>query len=199
MDVRQITEPSDLPLTLAELRAQLRLDSDFVVDDPYIETLQRAAVDSVEAHIAGPLVSRDFEQLHECFPCGDRLVLARAPVSAIAGVFYTADGAAEAIFAASNYVADVKARPGRVVLKRAAAWPSVALEAGNAVRVQFTAGYGARADVPESAKQAIKLLVSHWYANRQAVVVNMQVPVVMQLGFEAVLSGAIQYYPGLHF
>ena len=75
---------------------QLRLDSDFVVDDPYIETLQRAAVESVEAHIAGPLVSRDFDQLHERFPCWDRIVLARAPVTAIEGVHYTAEGAAGA-------------------------------------------------------------------------------------------------------
>ena len=196
MDVRQITEPSDLPLSLAELRAQLRLNSDFVVDDPYIETLQRAAVKSVEAHIAGPLVSRDFDQLHERFPCADRIVLARAPVTAIEGVHYTAEGAAEAVFAATDYVADVKARPGRVVLKRAGIWPSVALEVGTAVRIQFTAGYGRRDAVPEAAKQAIKLLVTSWYANREAVVLG-HIVADLPFGVAHLLGPLTQYYPGV--
>lgn len=34
------------------------------------------------------------------------------------------------------------------------------------LRIRFTAGYGAAADVPEEAKTAIKQLVAYWWANR---------------------------------
>lgn len=52
------------------------------------------------------------------------------------------------------------------------AWPSVYTRE-DAVRVTWVAGYGTTAaDVPAPIKQAILLLVGHWYANREAVTVG---------------------------
>jgi len=50
-------------------------------------------------------------------------------------------------------------------------WPSVRLD-DKAVQVTYLAGYGGAANVPTPAKHAIKMLVGHWYANRESVLVG---------------------------
>ena len=48
----------------------------------------------------------------------------------------------------------------------ALAWPSAAPHA-NGIEIAFTAGYGdAAADVPEPIRQALLLLIAHWYEHR---------------------------------
>ncbi|MGE5260788.1 MAG: head-tail connector protein [Actinomycetota bacterium] len=54
----------------------------------------------------------------------------------------------------------------RLVLKGAV--PTVAARAVNAFEIAFTAGYGGAADdVPGPIKQALKLLVAHWFERRR--------------------------------
>jgi uncharacterized phiE125 gp8 family phage protein len=47
-------------------------------------------------------------------------------------------------------------------------WPSVRLD-DKAFEITYLAGYGGAANVPVPAKHAIKMLVGHWYSNREAV------------------------------
>ena len=54
----------------------------------------------------------------------------------------------------------------------------------NGVKITFTAGYGdAAGDVPEPLRQALLLLVAHWYERREPVVLGetaIQVPETVQ-------------------
>jgi uncharacterized phiE125 gp8 family phage protein len=47
-------------------------------------------------------------------------------------------------------------------------WPNVRLD-DKAVQITYLAGYGGAANVPKPAVHAIKMLVGHWYANREAI------------------------------
>ena len=47
--------------------------------------------------------------------------------------------------------------------------PSLPMTGAAPVSVTFTAGYGGAEDVPRSIRQAILLMVGHWYSNREAV------------------------------
>lgn len=67
---------------------------------------------------------------------------------------------------------DTDSEPGRVVLKHGQSWPSTTLRTMNPVQVTYVAGYGLAASVPPHLVQLIKLLVSHWYENREPVVVG---------------------------
>lgn len=51
-------------------------------------------------------------------------------------------------------------------------WPSV-FPRRDAIKIRFVAGFGARTDVPKNITRAIRLLVAHWYANREAVTVGV--------------------------
>jgi uncharacterized phiE125 gp8 family phage protein len=76
-------------------------------------------------------------------------------------------------WAASNYTVDAPAgpecTPGRVIANYGVTYPSTQ-SIPNAVTVRFVAGYGAAASaVPYGIKAAMKLLIGHWWVNRQAV------------------------------
>jgi uncharacterized phiE125 gp8 family phage protein len=90
-------------------------------------------------------------------------------------VYSDTNGASQTV-ASSDYVVSTFDEPGRIALANGKSWPST-LEQINAVRVDYTAGYGATADtVPEAIKQAMRMLVSHWYENREATVSAATLP-----------------------
>jgi uncharacterized phiE125 gp8 family phage protein len=58
----------------------------------------------------------------------------------------------------------------RVMLADGEEWPDTDLDP-NSVEVEFKAGYGtAAANVPDTIKAAMKLLVGHWFENREEVI-----------------------------
>lgn len=46
-------------------------------------------------------------------------------------------------------------------------WPYVGAPHGRAYRITFTAGYGTAADIPSPLKKAMRMLVAHWYNQRE--------------------------------
>ena len=101
----------------------------------------------------------------------DYIVLPKPPVASITHVKYYANDNTASTFAASNYFSDVDSTQARVVLKNGVSWPTLTeLRQGNAYEVQYVAGYGNSAsDVPTPIIQAIKLLTTHLYENRELV------------------------------
>ena len=67
-----------------------------------------------------------------------------------------------------DYRIDCGCEPGLVRPAYDVVWPSTRTDA-NVVTIQFVAGYGNPAACPERAKHLAKLLLGHWYENREAV------------------------------
>ena len=82
--------------------------------------------------------------------------------------YYGTDNTVYYIDGADLFV-DLKSEPRRVVLAYGKSWPSTSLRPANGVCVTFSAGYGAAAAVPQKIKQAILLLLSHYFEHREAV------------------------------
>lgn len=103
------------------------------------------------------------------------IILPIGPVTAIDSIkTVDANGTESAAFAASNYVTDFVSFPARIRLKTSAAWPipSAGLASANGVRVAFTVGSAVVAGActaPEDFVHAVKLLVAHYYENRENV------------------------------
>ncbi len=67
-----------------------------------------------------------------------------------------------------DYEVDTVAVPGRLVLSGTA--PVTVGKAVNGIEIDVTAGYGPSSlDVPAPLRQAIMMLVAHWYEHRGAV------------------------------
>lgn len=71
--------------------------------------------------------------------------------------------------AGGQYVYDLDANPVHIRRAFGVVWPLLGIIPG-AAKVTFTCGYGDVDAVPRDLKQAVKLLVSHYYNHRDAVV-----------------------------
>ncbi|HVW36055.1 MAG TPA: head-tail connector protein [Pirellulales bacterium] len=96
------------------------------------------------------------------------ITLPLPPVQAVNSITYLDSAGDLQTLAPSQYVVDVTGEPARLTPQYGFVWPITRWQVGS-VTVQFTAGYGTAADVPETVKAAIKLLVAHWYEHREAV------------------------------
>jgi uncharacterized phiE125 gp8 family phage protein len=98
--------------------------------------------------------------------------LPKPPAISVTGIYYTPEDSAELEWAAANYAVDTKSEPAQIVYKRNATTPSGTLEPVNAARIRYTAGYGSTASaVPDRYRQAIRMLIGHYYENREALLV----------------------------
>lgn len=109
-----------------------------------------------------------------------------ATASGIIKYYDTSD--TEYFIDAGDYLVDMKSEPGRIALNYGEVWPSTTLRPANGVCVVFEAGYGAIAStVPKKVRQAILLLVSHLYENREPVSTSGAMPKEMPFSVEALL------------
>lgn len=158
-------------VTTAEAKLHCRIDASD--DDTLIDTLIDAATQLVETVTHRALLSQTWDLKLEAFPCdGDELWLPKPPVSAVSSITYLDTAGASQTWATTEYLTDLPtgawARKARITPAYGVVYPST-YPVPNAVTVRFVCGYGAAAAVPAPLKAAIKLLVGHWYQNREAV------------------------------
>jgi len=171
MTLTLVTAPTEEPITLDEATAHLRVDA--TDEDDVIGSLIEAARQHVENFTHRRLITQTWDLKLDGFPSGDiELPLAPLLTSTAPVVTYTDSAGAAQTWASSNYTVDAPsgpwARRGRLFLNYGILYPSTR-SIDQAVAIRFLCGYGGPASVPESIKQAMKLLIGHWYANREAV------------------------------
>ena len=163
---------------------------DFNDDDTLIGELIKVAQNNVEEYTGRAITQQTLQLFLDRLPyyrdenlregvytapdlnvSADYIVLPKPPVASITHVKYYANDNTASTFAASNYFADVDSTSARVVLKNGVSWPTLTeLRQANAYEVKYIAGYGNSAsDVPTPIIQAIKLLTTHLYENREMV------------------------------
>ncbi len=174
MALTRDSAPQQLPVTLIELRAQLREPPDR--EDMLLERLIAVATERAERELRRALITQTWTEWRDGWPCGGQWVAPKPPLQAVTAVAYTdALGAAQTL-APSVYTvvapAGPTAQPGRLVLRDGQTWPDLA-RVPQAVGVTFRAGYGDSADaVPEAIRHGILLLASHLYEHREPVLVG---------------------------
>ena len=160
MGLRRTTPPSAEPVSLAEAKLHLRVDHDD--EDALISALISAARVDCEERLQRTLVTTGWTWTLDSF-CGDGFV-PRPPLVAVAGIrYFDASGAARDI-PPEEYRADTSSDPGRI--EPVSSWPATQDRLA-AVTVEFSAGYGAPADVPAPIRQWVLLAIGDMYANRE--------------------------------
>jgi uncharacterized phiE125 gp8 family phage protein len=184
MALKLYSAPTVEPVTSTE--AKLHLKVEVSTDDTLITSLITAARETVEAISRRALVTQTWDLVQDAWPQGDELVLPLPPLQSVTSIQYVDQNNVTATFASSYYAVDTYSESGRVKLVMGAAWPGSTLYTLNGVRVRFTAGFGLAVSVPQKYKQAILLLVGHWYANREQVIAGLK-PEEIPFGVEALL------------
>jgi uncharacterized phiE125 gp8 family phage protein len=169
-DTRRVTDAATEPLSLAEAKVHLRVDSSD--EDDYITALIKVARLECENKTQRALITQTWETTLERFT--DSIQLRFPPLIEVSSVKYLDESEVEQTLATSVYRVDVYAEPACVIRAYGQEWPTVLPGHPNAVRVRYTAGYGAASAVPAALKQWMLLHIAHWYDNRTAGVKSMQ-------------------------
>ena len=159
--------PSVEPITLDEAKTHLRvLTSD---DDAYITDLIKVARRKVEYDLRRALITQTWKMYLDDFPAnGDVILIPYPPLQSITSIKYYDTSNEQQTWSNTEYELDIYSEPARVAEVYGYTWPSV-YDKLNAVEIIFIAGYGDDAtDVPWTVKQAILMLIGHYYENREA-------------------------------
>lgn len=161
--------PAVEPLTMAEVKAFLRLEHDD--DDAVVEALLAAARAHVEAMTRRALITQDWRLVRDAWPGNGRLPVIPVPLQQpLAARVYRSDGSTLPV-GLSAVVVDTISAPA--VLDFSAMAPPAPERATAGVEIDVRVGYGdAASDVPEPLRLAVRLLVAHWYENRGLVAVG---------------------------
>lgn len=176
--LNRISGPEVEPVTLTEAKAHLRIDSDFVQDDDYLQSLITAARFNVEAVIDRTLIRSKWQIKFDYFPSWD-IPLQRPPIAfGDIVVTYVPAQSPGTTVTLTGYRVDRDSTPAVIRPEWNGTWPS-ARGAENDVTVTYWAGWDGPSQCPKPAKHAILLMLGHWYANREAVVAGGMSPVPM--------------------
>lgn len=100
--------------------------------------------------------------------------------------YWPADGSAEVVMDASAYRIGIDMNGSRLIL-RDGARPALA-ERADAATVHFKAGYGPKGtEVPNAVRQAMHLLVGHYYKHSEAVITGTR-PTELPMGVWSLLA-----------
>lgn len=184
MTLRLITR-GDPIIEVAEMKRHLRVEHDD--DDADIEALTQAATDYLDGYnniLGRALASQTWELTLDEFPSSE-ISIQVLPLISVESVKYDdEDGVEQTVDADDYFVDNAGTEFGWIVPTEDFDWPAT-LDGINAVRIRFVAGY---ADVPTPIQHAIKMLVAHWYENREAVVRGAgNAPAEVPLAVEALI------------
>ncbi|MGJ8570620.1 MAG: head-tail connector protein [Hoeflea sp.] len=169
------------PVTLAELKAHLRIDA--TDEDDLLEGLIRVARAHLETLTGTALMTQGFRLALDDWPRDEVIQLMKTPVQTIDAILvYDADGVAQDQDL-SGLLLDATAKPARLVIS-GRLHPAQPI---NGIEIEFTAGFGAATDVPPELKRAILTHAAYLYEFRGAVTPDMQ-PAAVPSGYERLIA-----------
>ena len=201
MGLALVLGPTEEPVSLIEAKQHCRIDS--TDDDGLLAGYILAARVFVEGQIHRPIVSRLYDYtIDHSWPVDCGLIsieLPSPPLLAVRSVSYVDESGVSQTLSASLYDYSTDKARGLLYPAYDASWPSIRCQVA-AATVRFVAGYTSFTDtttsphytvagegVPDDLRQAILLLIGHWYENRESVNIGN---IVNELPFtvEAILS-----------
>jgi uncharacterized phiE125 gp8 family phage protein len=199
----QVTPPAIEPISLATAKTHLRVSPSDTSQDAYITALITAARQRAEKECNRAFITQTWKLNLDFFPwygdaykrpnIGSTSIYAitmglwsesmtvRLPVPhalSIISIEYIDPNTTELItLDPSTYLVDLDTEPARLCPTPGNYWPYPQLYRPNSVQITYTCGYGPEAsDVPLAICQAMLMLISHWFWNRDAVVQGQYAP-----------------------
>lgn len=166
-----VSAPGSEPITRAEAKLHMRLitdPADVTVhpEDDTVDDLIVAARQFAEQETQRSLITQTWRYTCDAFPCVIKLV--KGPVSAIDSITYVDMAGATQTLASTEYATELTGTLARITPAFGKTWPPTLPQIGS-VAVNFTAGYGAAAAVPQGLKRWMLLRIGALYENREEV------------------------------
>lgn len=190
MGLTLVTGPSTEPVTLAEAKAHCRVaisDDDGLIAGYIIAARVHLETETRRAFLTQTYdVTFDYEWPRVWDKCltayRPQITLPKAPLQSVTSVSYVDDAGASQTLAADQYRVASGGIEGLIEPAYDVSWPTVRPQMG-CVTVRFVCGY---TSTPDPIRQAILLLVGHWYENRESVVIG-QAPAQLPMAVDALM------------
>ena len=154
---KRTVAPAAEPITLSDAKTYLRVDS--TAEDSLITNLITAAREKIESLTGRALITQTLELTLDDMPADRDIPLPRPPLQAVNSVTvgFTVIGSA-------SYLVDIGGTPGRLIMRSGKALtPTDKAQ----IKINYDAGYGdAASDVPSVLRQAMLMLIGHYYDSR---------------------------------
>lgn len=197
--LKLIKPPEGAALTLEEAKRHLRVERDDENDD--IDRLIAVASERAEDFLNRKLMTQTWMiswDRGEYLWVDSRGVvkLPFPPLQAVDSIKYTDAAGVEQTIDPAYYQVDIVSEPGRIApaAGMVGIWPWLMpsllpiAPALSAIRVQFKCGYSENNPMPLKIKQAMLLMLGHFYENREAVLAGLRAAAIeIPLGAESLM------------
>lgn len=181
MSFIRTTEPPIEPVSLTDMKTHLRITAFDENDD--ISGLITLARQHIEEICSISIIQQTWDYFLDSFPLHNSAAirLPRPPLVSVTYVKYLDDNGDLQTWSDTLYTVDTAKVLGTVIPSYAEIYPSTQ-RFQNAVQIRFIAGYAdgsavpfVDTGIPKPLIHALKLLVGHWYENREATVMSVEI------------------------
>jgi uncharacterized phiE125 gp8 family phage protein len=159
----QQTSAAETTISRQELADHLRIDDQAETD--VLDAIILAAETYAEEITGRSFVSKTYlytlERWHRL------IILPRPPVTSITSIQYVDNDGATQVLASNRYQLDAQGFVSCVKEAYGETWPSIRHGVVNPIAITYVAGYADAASVPAPIKQAVKLIASDLWTNRE--------------------------------
>ena len=187
--LQRTVEPTAEAASLSLAKRHLKIDFDD--DDELIIELIRTSRDYIERSTGYAMLTQTWKLYLDRFPRENAyeswpwtappgtILIPITPIQSITSLpWFDVNGGTNTV-SSSDYITDFASRLPRLTLAANKSWPSTpALVPQNGVVLTFAAGHTSAGLVPPTLRHAQLLLIGHWYANREDVVIDNRVAAV---------------------
>lgn len=185
-----LSGPAVEPVSLAEAKAHLRVDNDDADDE--IAALIAGARVHIETQTRRALITQTWRLSRDVWPIDGRILILPAPLRALVAARVIMLDTSTHSIDASLFTLDIAGAPGLLAFDPGTLPMSDRPVAG--IELDVEVGYGdAPEGVPAPLRQAIRLLIAHWYENRGLTAIGHEVA-VLPLTVSALISLAWSFF-----
>lgn len=163
------TAAGAVALSTADAKTHMRVT--FNDDDTYIASLVKAATKQLQRDTGRALITQTWLGYLDAWL--STIWLPRPPAQSVTHLkYYDTSDVQQTLTVDEDYTVDLKSTPARIVPYYGNVWPTPRGKPA-AIEIKWVCGYGdAATDIEEDLGHALKLLVSHYYENREPVTIE---------------------------
>lgn len=169
--------PVGQAVDLEVVKRHLRIDWDD--DDLDLIDLTKTAAEWVETTVGRSLLTTIWRMDLACWPKSGCVALPMPPTQSVSHVKYLdTTGTLQTLDSSKYFTSGDSFCPSSIVFTREEPLPTIKENRPHAVQVTYAAGYGTSTNVPPTARQAMLMLIGHWWENREVLAagsVNSQI------------------------
>lgn len=163
-----VTAPSVEPITRTEAKAHLNVTSS--TKDGYIDSLITTVRRGVERYLKRALITQTWKVYYNNWD--NCLKIPFPKLQSVTHVKYRDLEGVEQTLPTTQYWVTNTEDPGSIVRAYGVTFPELQYGRPDSIEIQFVAGYGLAADVPDDIKHAMKLWLTDLFDHRGEVVIG---------------------------